>query len=124
MADAAWPEVRKKKFTAITLEEHARIVEREQNPERKLYYEMLWETGGSQADIASLHCDQVNLETETIRYSQSLAKSRAMDSLCSLTYLSLRLYDSSKLACSGPLLSFCSRRKVGLIPRRLRRAVS
>jgi integrase len=68
MADAAWPQVRRKKFTAITEEEHRRIVERESNPERKLYYEMLWETGGSQADIASLHSDQVNLETETIRF--------------------------------------------------------
>ena len=55
MADAAWPEVRKRKFTAITEEEHRRIVDRERNMERKLYYEMLWETGGAQTDIASLH---------------------------------------------------------------------
>jgi integrase len=68
MADAAWPEVRKKKFTAITEEEHRRIVEREHNLERKLYYEMLWETGGAQSDIASLHCDQVDLQNETIRF--------------------------------------------------------
>jgi len=68
MADAAWPLVRKKKFTAITAEEHCRIVEREHNPERKLYYEMLWETGGSQADIAALHADQVDLPNETIRF--------------------------------------------------------
>ena len=54
MAEAAWPEIRSKKFTAITEEEHRRIVEREPNPERKLYYEMLWETGGSQGDIASI----------------------------------------------------------------------
>jgi hypothetical protein len=45
MADAAWPEVRKRKFTAITEKEHRRIVDRERNVERKLYYEMLWETG-------------------------------------------------------------------------------
>ena len=68
MADAAWPQVRKKKFTAITEKEHRRIVEREPNTERKLYYEMLWETGGSQADIASLNTDQINLQTETIRF--------------------------------------------------------
>lgn len=68
MADAAWPLVRKKKFTAITEEEHRRIVEREQNLERKLYYEMLWETGGSQSDIANLHWDQIDLKTETIQF--------------------------------------------------------
>src|SRR5271156_2957358 len=70
MADAAWPEVRKKKFTAITEEEHRRIVERGQNPEWKDYYEMLWESGGSQTDIAGLHSDQVYLKTETIRFKR------------------------------------------------------
>jgi hypothetical protein len=70
MADAAWPEVRKRKFTAITEEEHRRIVDREHNTERKLYYEMLWETGGAQTDIASLHSDQVDLENETIRFQR------------------------------------------------------
>ena len=68
MADAAWPEVRKKKFTAITEAERHRIVEREPMMERKLYYEMLWETGGSQSDIAALHWNQVDLQTETIRF--------------------------------------------------------
>jgi integrase len=62
--------VRKKKFTAITEEEHRRIVEREPMMERKLYYEMLWETGGSQSDIASLHWNQINLVTETIRFNR------------------------------------------------------
>ena len=68
MAEAAWPEVRKKKFTAITEEEHRRIVEREPMVERKLYYEMLWETGGSQSDIAGLHWSQIDLQSETIRF--------------------------------------------------------
>jgi len=68
MADAAWPEVWKRKFTAITEQEHRRIVDREHNEERKLYYEMLWETGGAQTDIACLHADQIDLENETIRF--------------------------------------------------------
>ena len=68
MADAAWPEVRRRKFAAITLEEHRRIVEREPMLERKLYYEMLWETGGSQSDIAALHWNQIDLGNETIRF--------------------------------------------------------
>jgi hypothetical protein len=68
MAEAAWPLVRKKKFTAIKEEEHRRIVARETNTERSLYYEMLWETGGSQSDIAALHNDQINLAHETIRF--------------------------------------------------------
>src|ERR1700677_2927235 len=70
MADAAWPEVRKKKFTAITEEEHRQIVEREPMLERKLYEERLWESGGSQSDIASLNWNQIDLEAETIRFSR------------------------------------------------------
>ena len=41
MADAVWPQIRSKKFSALTEEEHLRIVEREGNLERKLYYQML-----------------------------------------------------------------------------------
>jgi integrase len=68
MADAAWPPVRKKHYEAITEEEHLRIVEKEQNPERRLYYEMLWETGGSQSDIANLDWKRVDRETNTIEF--------------------------------------------------------
>jgi hypothetical protein len=50
MADAAWPEMRKKKIAAITEEEHLLILGREKSEERRLYYQMLWETGGAQSD--------------------------------------------------------------------------
>jgi integrase len=70
MADAAWPQVRKVKFTAITEEEHQQIVAREQNKERRLYYQMLWETGGSQTDIACLSWEQIDLEQGIIRFSR------------------------------------------------------
>jgi hypothetical protein len=36
MADAAWPPIRKKHYEAITEEEDLRIVEKEQNMERRL----------------------------------------------------------------------------------------
>jgi integrase len=62
MADAVWPPMRKKKFTAITEDEHEQIIAKERNQERKLYYQMLWETGGSQSDIAGLSWDQIDLE--------------------------------------------------------------
>jgi integrase len=70
MADAVWPQVRKKKFTAITEEEHERIIAKEGNVERRLYYQMLWETGGSQTDIAALSWDQVDIERSVIRFSR------------------------------------------------------
>ena len=43
---------------------------REQNVERRLYYQMLWETGGSQTDIACLHRDQVDLKQGVIRFTR------------------------------------------------------
>ena len=70
MADAVWPPMRKKKFTAITEDEHERIIAKERNEERKLYYQMLWETGGSQSDIAGLSWDQINLERGIIRFNR------------------------------------------------------
>ncbi len=70
MADAVWPTVRKKKFTAITREEHERIIDKEGNQERRLYYEMLWETGGSQTDIASLSWEQIDQGQGIIRFSR------------------------------------------------------
>ena len=39
---------------AVTREEHERIIAAESNPERRAYYELLWETGCSQTDAANL----------------------------------------------------------------------
>ena len=76
MADAAWPAMRRKHFEAITEEEHQRILAKEQNEERKLYYEMLWETGGSQSDIANLHWSRVDKETNTIEFIRQKLEGR------------------------------------------------
>ena len=76
MADAAWPAMRRKHFEAILEEEHLRILEKEGNDERKLYYEMLWETGGSQSDIANLHWDRFDKETNTIEFVRQKLEGR------------------------------------------------
>ena len=70
MAEAAWPTVHSKKFCAVTEEEHARIVEKETNTERRLYYQMLWETGGSQSDIAHLSSDRIDRDNEVIQFQR------------------------------------------------------
>lgn len=74
MADAAWPVARCHKHRAITLVEHQKIVNREKNLERKLYFEVLWETGGAQSDISNLSWERIDRENRTIRfYRQKLA---------------------------------------------------
>jgi integrase len=63
-----WPKVKKKKTHGVAVEEHAKIIASEQNLEHRLYYQMLWETGGSQTDIANLHRDSVNTKNHTITF--------------------------------------------------------
>jgi len=70
MAEAAWPAVHSKKFCAVTEDEHLRIIEKETNLERRLYYQMLWETGGSQSDIAHLSWDRIDRDNEVIQFQR------------------------------------------------------
>lgn len=55
-----WPKVEYGPKRAITEDEHQRIVAREQNPERRVYYELCWHLGGSQGDIANLNAQDID----------------------------------------------------------------
>ena len=52
-----WPKPVFKEKRAITAEEHAAIMLREQNAERRDFYELLWHTGAAQSDGACLRAD-------------------------------------------------------------------
>ncbi len=65
-----WPKIKKKKRRAITLDEHQRIIATECNAERRLYYELLWETGASQTDAAKLCAENINRATRTLCYQR------------------------------------------------------
>ncbi len=54
----------------ITRQEHLRIIEREKNLERRDFYEMLWETGGSQSDVACLENDDLDRERRPFVYER------------------------------------------------------
>ena len=72
------PVLPKKKFPkvvhgekrAITWKEHCRIIEREQNPERRDYYELCWHFGGSQTDIATLDNDDIDRKRHSFTYAR------------------------------------------------------
>ena len=74
-----WPKVKKKTTHAISAAEHAKIIASEQNLEHRLYYEMLWETGGSQSDIANLTWDRIDKETNTIVFYRDKMNEREED---------------------------------------------
>src|SRR5208283_5115351 len=71
-----WPRPVFKPKRAITAEEHAAIVEREQNAERRDFYELLWHTGALQTDAACLLAEDVDWNSRTISYSRAKLKSR------------------------------------------------
>lgn len=65
-----WPAVQFKEKRAITFDEHQAIVSREKNPERKTFYELCWQLGGSQGDIANLRGEDVDWENQTISFTR------------------------------------------------------
>ncbi len=71
-----WPKPIFKSKRAITVEEHAAIIARELNPERRDFYELLWHTGAAQSDGACLRAEDINWSTRTICFTRKKLKSR------------------------------------------------
>lgn len=65
-----WPDFEFKDKRAITLEEHKAIVLREQNTERRAFYELAWHIGASQSDIAFLEAENVDWQNQIISYER------------------------------------------------------
>lgn len=71
-----WPRPIFKTKRAITAAEHAAIISRETNQERRDFYELLWHTGAAQSDAACLSAEDINWEHRTLCYSRQKLKSR------------------------------------------------
>jgi hypothetical protein len=65
-----WPAPVYGKKRAITRDEHQRIVARENNPERRTFYEMAWHLGASQSDLANLHAEDIDWQKKIISYDR------------------------------------------------------
>lgn len=65
-----WPTVKYKMRRGITLEEHQKIISVETNAERKALYQLCWELGGSQGDIANLTGENVDWQQGTISFQR------------------------------------------------------
>lgn len=72
-----WPAVRFKDKRAITAEEHARVVAREGNSERRAFYELCWHLGGSQTDIAELNAEDIDWKQTVVSYFRKKTESPA-----------------------------------------------
>jgi integrase len=65
-----WPKIVYGEKRAITLEEHQKIIGRERNPERRSFYELCWEIGGSQGDVACLHAEDIDWTERVIAFKR------------------------------------------------------
>ncbi len=72
-----WPRPVFKARRAITAGEHARIIARETNPERRDFYELLWLTGAAQSDGACLRAEDINWNERTVCFIRKKLKSRS-----------------------------------------------
>ena len=63
-----WPKVRYAEKKAITEEQYRQIIDREQNPEKRAFYQLLWHLGGSQTDIAILTANAIDWTNRTINF--------------------------------------------------------
>src|SRR5882724_5239162 len=68
LAKRAWPKIRSQSKRAITAEEHAAVIASEKNPERRAYYEMLYETGAAQTDAANLTAEDIDWQSGVLIY--------------------------------------------------------
>ncbi|HEU6448285.1 MAG TPA: tyrosine-type recombinase/integrase [Verrucomicrobiae bacterium] len=70
LAPKMWPKVTTKLKRGITADEQEKIISTENNKERKLYYQLLWEIGAAQSDGASLTNENINWKERTLSYQR------------------------------------------------------
>jgi integrase len=68
LAKRVWPKIRSKHRRAVTAEEHAKIIASEKNPEKRPYYEFLYETGAAQSDAAELTAVNIDWQDGLLVY--------------------------------------------------------
>ena len=68
LAKRVWPKIRSKHRRAVTAEEHAEIIASEKNPEKRAYYEFLYETGAAQSDAAELTAENIDWQDGLLVY--------------------------------------------------------
>ena len=76
-----WPKIKGKAKRSVTWDEHCRIVAAEKNLQRRLFYEVLWETGASQTDAAQLSTADVDRRQNVLVYHRNKTGKQASISI-------------------------------------------
>jgi integrase len=69
-----WPVASKIPKRGTTIEEHHKILNSEQNAERKAYYEMLWLTGAAQTDCSMFSAENIDWQKRVFSYQRQKTK--------------------------------------------------
>jgi integrase len=77
LVPALWPKPQFKAKRGITMAEHRSILAAEKNPERNLFYQLLWEIGSSQSDAASLTAENIDWQMRSLTYFRMKTGERA-----------------------------------------------
>ena len=68
MPKRQWPKISYRKRRGIAAAEHQAILAKENNPERRAYYELAWHIGAAQSDLASLTAQNIDWDQRVIRF--------------------------------------------------------
>jgi integrase len=101
-----WPKTEKKHRRAITLQEHQRIIQAENNIERKNYYELLWEIGSAQTDGSNLTVANIDWNHRLLSYQRQKTGELCMLEIGARLELLLK-----QLPSEGPLFPKISKLK-------------
>jgi integrase len=82
IAKKGWPKIRYGHRRGITREEHERILAVTKRQDYRDFFELLWETGGSQTDIASLTADDIDWPNRRLYYERAKLESRGQGRAC------------------------------------------
>lgn len=102
LSKKVWPKIRYNKRAGITPEQHHAILNVTSHPEYRLFFELLWQTGGSQSDIASLQASDIDWHTRRLSYSRQKLTSKGLGNACLVIGASLESV-LRQLPVEGPL---------------------
>jgi len=102
LSKKAWPKIRYRHRHGITLEQHQAVLKATPNEEYRIFFELLWHTGGSQSDIANLRAEDIDWTTRRLYYSRQKLKSSGQGNACLVIGETLELV-LKQLPSEGPL---------------------
>jgi integrase len=82
LSKRAWPKIKYGDRRGITQTQHEAVLAVTPNQEYRLYFELLWQTGGSQTDIANLSAEDIDWRKRRLYYARQKLKARGQGNAC------------------------------------------